>query len=216
MKKFLLILFMGVVSSHTVMAQLITSSQMITTEKVEKQPLKYEQSVELSFYTFEGDKIGVTIIGVDYIGGVRFSNLFYLGAGIGINYNTYSGNLNLSSEGGNHYYYNDKYLAENPICIPLYLHTRFYFTRTRCQPFIALSLGGQFTTYKKDEYYDWGYNPSCLFINPLAGVNYRLNDKVALYLDLGYTCRYVAEYMHFSVISRDFQYGLEMNIGCTF
>lgn len=186
MKKFLLILFIGVVSSPAVMAQLITSSQMITTEKSYMQPVKpgYEQSIEFSpatnFYKRH-------VFALEYIGGMRFSNLFFLGAGIGLNFQSYIDDL-----------YTGKLRPyENLFAVPLYIHTRFYFTHTRCQPFLALSIGGQVTTYKKMEDYDNGYNPSCFMVSTVLGLNYRLNDNTSLYFTLGCLLRNVVNYTHY-------------------
>lgn len=215
MKRLLLSLAVGVLLPLAASAQIISSSQIITTETRQKSPLKYQQSIEASLYgVIDDDGMENTIIGIDYIGGVRFSNLFYLGVGVGLQFNSNSGKLFLGSDYGS-FYYNDN-LPENLVVIPLYLHTRFYLTQTRCKPFLALSIGGQLTGYKKDENYDWGYNPSSFFVSPMAGVSYDINKKTAIYLDLGCTLRTAPEEMHFSVVEREMQAGLELNIGCTF
>ena len=79
------ILFPAVVS-----AQIITSAQTITV----KEKLHYEQSIEFTAATNFEDKGGDrSIYGLEYIGGVRFSNLFFLGAGIGINFHSFSADL---------------------------------------------------------------------------------------------------------------------------
>ena len=215
MKRLLLTLAIGVLLPWIASAQIISSSQIITTETRQKSKAKYQQSVEASFYgVIDDDGMENTIIGVDYIGGVRFSNLFFLGAGIGLNFNSNHGKLFLDGDYDG-FYYNDN-LPENLIVIPLYLHTRFYLTQTRCKPFLALSIGGQLTGYKKDENHDWGYNPSSFFVSPLAGVSYDINKKTAIYLNLGCTFRTALGEMHFNEIEREMQAGLELNIGCTF
>ena len=215
MKRLLLSLAVGVLLPLAASAQIISSSQIITTETRQKSPLKYQQSVEASLYgVIDDDGMENTIFGVDYIGGVRFSNLFYLGAGVGLQFNSNHGKLFLGGDYGS-FYYNDD-VPENLVVVPLYLHTRFYLTHTRCQPFVALSVGGQLTGYKKDEQHDWGYNPSCFFINPLVGVSYSINDKAAVYVDLGCMARNAAGNVHFNELEREMQFGFEMNIGCTF
>ena len=178
----LVALLMPIITS----AQLITSSQMITTEKSYMQQVKpgYEQSIEFSpatnFYKRH-------VFALEYIGGMRFSNLFFLGAGIGLNFQSYSDDL----------YTVKTKPYENLFAVPLYIHTRFYFTHTRCQPFLALSIGGQVTTYKKMKDYDNGYNPSCFMASTVLGLNYRLNDNISLYFTLGCLLRNVVNYTHF-------------------
>jgi opacity protein-like surface antigen len=175
-------------------AQLITSAQVITVkEKRPEIPGHYEQSIEFTAATDFEDKGGDrSVYGIEYIGGFRFSNLFFLGAGIGINFHSFSDELSpmdySSAVGG---YYN---CPENLISVPLYVHARLYFTNTRCQPFIALSVGGQITGRKYEPgHYDIGYNPSCFLISPQLGVNYDLNQKTSIYLTAGCLVRDIVD-----------------------
>lgn len=194
------ILFPAVVS-----AQLITSAQTITVKEKPAKPLHYEQSIEFTAATDFEDKGGDrSIYGLEYIGGVRFSNLFFLGAGIGINFHSFSDDLDeVLIDDGSHYECQD--CPENLVSVPLYLHTRLYFTNTRCQPFFALSVGGQITGTKSvkgldevihngsDEVY---YNPSCFMVTPQLGVNYQLNKKTSMYLTAGCLWRNIVTHLY--------------------
>ena len=92
MKNKILLLAIGLLLPIVASAQLITSAQTITVkEKKPEKPLHYEQSIEFTAATDFQDKGGDrSIYGLEYIGGVRFNNLFFLGAGIGINFHSFS------------------------------------------------------------------------------------------------------------------------------
>ncbi len=138
-------------------AQLITST--ITVSEKSAFEARYEQSIELPIVTdFEGDSSEINYFGINYIGGCRFGNLFFLGAGIGIDIN---------------------YTYETSILIPFYLHTRLYFTDTRCQPFFAFSIGGLFNSYYIDN------DPVGFIVNPVVGLNFRIDGDFNVYFSTG-------------------------------
>jgi opacity protein-like surface antigen len=205
-------------------AQLITSAQVITVkEKKQGKPLHYEQSIEFTEATDFEDKGGDrSVYGLEYIGGIRFSNLFFLGAGIGINFHSYSYDFDLSYSDAYGLYCND--CPENLVSVPLYLHTRLYFTDTRCQPFFALSVGGQVTGRKDAKYHKAYYNPSCFMINPQLGVNYQLNDKLGMYLTVGCMIRDIVYTVYYypsdneTYVNHDMGEGIamKMSLGVTF
>ena len=187
MKNKILLLAIALLLPTVASAQLITSAQTITVkEKKPEKPLHYEQSIEFTAATDFQDKGGDrSVYGLEYIGGVRFNNLFFLGAGIGLNFHSFSDDFVLDTTSDW-----DRYISgncpENLVSVPLYLHTRLYFTHTRCQPFFALSVGGQITGLKTAKGYDEiYYNPSCFMVTPQLGVNYQLNDKTSMYLTAG-------------------------------
>ena len=205
-------------------AQLITSAQVITVkEKKQGKPLHYEQSIEFTEATDFEDKGGDrSVFGLEYIGGIRFSNLFFLGAGIGINFHSYCYDFDVSYSDVYGLYCND--CPENLVSVPLYLHTRLYFTDTRCQPFFALSVGGQVTGRKDAKYHKAYYNPSCFMINPQLGVNYQLNDKLGMYLTVGCMIRDIVETVYYypsdkeTYVYHDMGEGIamKMSLGVTF
>ena len=205
-------------------AQLITSAQVITVkEKKQGKPLHYEQSIEFTDATDFEDKGGDrSVYGLEYIGGIRFSNLFFLGAGIGINFHSYSYDFDVSYSDVYGLYCSD--CPENLVSVPLYLHTRLYFTDTRCQPFFALSVGGQVTGRKDAKYHKAYYNPSCFMINPQFGVNYQLNDKLGMYLTVGCMIRDIVYTVYYDTsdnetyVNHDMGEGIamKMSLGVTF
>lgn len=208
-------------------AQLITAAQTITVK--EKRVVKghYEQSIELPLATnFDDCDDETNYVGINYIGGYRFSNLFFLGAGIGINFNYF---YDESSWG---YPYDDYYssgtfgVSHNLISIPLYLHARLYFTGTRCQPFFAFSIGGHLTGSKEveDAPKDVSYNPSCFFVNPVFGLNFRTNSNYDFYVSTGLMARNLlieGEWYNYGqdvTLYRGFDFGLawSLSLGVTF
>ena len=165
-----------------------------------------------------------SVFGLEYIGGIRFSNLFFLGAGIGLNFHSFSDDFVLDTTSDW-----DRYISgncpENLVSVPLYLHTRLYFTHTRCQPFFALSVGGQITGLKTAKGYDEiYYNPSCFMITPQLGVNYQLNDKASMYLTAGCLWRNIVTSVYYYTrneemnVVREVSEGLafKMSLGVTF
>ncbi len=204
-------------------AQLITAAQTITVKEKPAKPLHYEQSIEFTDATDFEDKGGDrSVYGLEYIGGIRFSNLFFLGAGIGINFHSYSYDFDLSYSDVYGLYCSD--CPENLVSVPIYLHTRLYFTDTRCQPFFALSVGGQVTGRKDAKYHKAYYNPSCFMINPQLGVNYQLNDKLGMYLTVGCMIRDIVYTVYYdpvdkeTYVNHDMGEGIamKMSVGVTF
>lgn len=207
-------------------AQLITAAQTITVKEKPAFEGGYEQSIELPFATNFDEKDDAThYVGINYIGGYRFSNLFFLGAGIGINFNYFY-------EDSNQGYPSDNYdgsgtfgLSHNLISIPLYLHARLYFTDTRCQPFFAFSIGGHLTgSMEVENAPDVSFNPSCFFLNPVFGLNFRTNSNYDIYVSTGLMARnLIVEGEWFSYgqdinLYRSFESGLawSLNLGVTF
>lgn len=147
-------------------------------EKREKKPHNgyFQQSADLEIGGFTENVVDFNI-GLNYIAGYRFSNLLYLGAGIGVGYTT------------GLYQVESNYCELGDFQARLFVNTKLYFTKTRLQPFLDLSIGGiyldeyEFAQSGNDhhtEYYDFG-----TMINPQIGANYRLNEKVNLYISFG-------------------------------
>ena len=226
MKNKILLLAIGLLLPIVASAQLITSAQTITVkEKKPEKPLHYEQSIEFTAATDFQDKGGDrSVYGLEYIGGIRFNNLFFLGAGIGLNFHSFSDDfvLDTTSDWDR---YKSSNCPENLVSVPLYLHTRLYFTHTRCQPFFALSIGGQITGLKTAKGYDDAYyNPSCFMLSPQLGVNYQLNDKASMYLTAGCLWRNIVTNVYYDTrneemdVVRKVSEGLafKMSLGVTF
>ena len=103
--------------------------------------------------------------------------------------------LNRIDIGGVYYYYLEC-VYENSFKVPLYLYARVYMTKTRCQPFFALSIGGQISGRKTinnntgfEDLDNKSYSSSSFFINPQLGVSYRITEKYSLYLTAGLMAR---------------------------
>ncbi len=178
-------------------AQLITTSQTTTTTKTVKKPKKprkildpvargFEHSVE---FTNRNGEDPYYAGGLDYILGYRFGNYLFLGGGLGLNFHSEYGSGRWSDSD-----YWDNY--NTIIGVPLYLHGRVYFTKTRCQPYLSLSTGVYLSS------------PCEYFINPMLGVNYRISNTVGLYLAMGYSGN--------TARKSGWDNQFEISLGCTF
>lgn len=140
-------------------------------------------------------------IGIEYVGGKRFNNAFFLGFGTGVVLNTH----NPSAVNG------DEWALATPLClhlnrvsIPLYVNVKLYLSRTRCQPFISLSSGLRFSgkrlfefstqellTYNYDtSYYNnqhsIKYGTNQYFITPGFGLDFRFKSGTTLSLQAAF------------------------------
>ncbi len=140
-------------------------------------------------------------IGIEYVGGKRFNNAFFLGFGTGVVLNTH----NQSAA-----YWDDWTLA-TPLClplnrvsIPLYVNVKLYLSRTRCQPYISLSSGLRFSgkrlfEFSTKELLTYNYDPSYYnnqhsikygtnqyFITPGLGLDYRFKSGTTLSLQAAF------------------------------
>ena len=141
-------------------------------------------------------------IGVEYIGGMRFNRLFFLGLGAGIAYNTYPYTL-------------------NKISVPLYANAKIYILNKRLQPYVFLSAGMKLSTSK--EYFDvFKYNTSQTFVTPGIGVEYLLTSGSTVSLNIGYQATYMpfiwGEYMDGNIKyhSHKLFSGYNIQVGFTF
>jgi hypothetical protein len=122
------------------------------------------------------------MINLNYVGGYRFNHHFYVGVGTGLDFSTRNYNAficyshiqgdcynyiryyeirNLSSaqrEIGKRYLGDeDDYWWHMPmqtVAVPLYIHLRTYFMKTKWTPFIAFSAGARFSSAKKLDVYN--------------------------------------------------------------
>lgn len=141
-------------------------------------------------------------IGIEYVGGKRFNNAFFLGFGTGVVLNTHNQRAA---------YWDDWALA-TPLClplnrvsIPLYVNVKLYLSRTRCQPYISLSSGLRFSgkrlfefssyslmgvAYDKSEYlnnsHSLKYGTNQYFITPGLGLDYRFKSGTTLSLQAAF------------------------------
>lgn len=163
----------------------------------------YQQTANIAFATDFGECIK---FGAEYIGGYRFNNVFYLGAGFGISYN-YGGD---SSES----LYID-YIIRNVLTMPLFLHLRTYIGRQH-NLFLALSAGYEFGLIPTeltniDKVYDGDYSygvvydyvtvnlgdqyEGSFFVEPMLGWSIPLHSKLCLDLQVGLKLHKIIEYI---------------------
>lgn len=189
------------VSSTVIKKEVIYKEKKIKVKKVrEKREFTkydakrgYQQFVEASpkLDFFDSDK-GHT--GINYIGGWRFNNWLFIGAGTGLEFahsvshgaRQYVGESALVfKESDDYSYYGvginsedigvQRYGSINLISVPLYMHLRTYFMRTAWAPYSSVSIGGRLAPKDSDVYFDVS-----------LGVDCRANEKLHAYFSMGF------------------------------
>ena len=175
-------------------------------------------------------------LGLNYIAGYRFSNTFFLGAGVGacINYCTYRYGyddmwVNVSENDSEYEDIND-----NTWGFPLFAHMRLYFTGGKpVQFYMGASAGYIFQSkmileikreiYKNhrweklNSYYSH-YDPSSFFVAPGLGINIRTSSKFGLDISVSYH----GSWEKTQFVYPDYKYinewvsGFQVNLGITF
>ena len=103
-------------------------------------------------------------LSVEYLGGYRFNNTFFVGAGTGILFH-FKGNRNL-------------------VNIPLYANAKAYIGKSRLQPYFSLSVGGNFST-KRTYVGIFEVGTSQFFVTPGIGLDVRFKSGSAISLQAG-------------------------------
>ena len=208
-------------------AQIIRASSMIKvksqkTQKVQESVEKgFQHSIEVDATTMlmsaNADKSWNVGAGVQYIGGYRFSNTIFLGAGVGVEYHKFDSVSVVSSAD---LYYNMSY---DKVCIPLYLHFRAYLSKTRWQPYFFLSAGGLIGTNGNVELANennYKYNTCGVLATPGFGLNYRISNQLSVYLGVAYSmrsCPYVVDFSaNNATLKHSLCHGASIKLGCTF
>lgn len=180
---------------------------------------------------------GTPSIGIEYVGGKRFNNAFFLGFGTGVVFNTGSIEPDL-----NNLHHSVASLPLTRVSIPLYVNMKLYLSRTRWQPYISLSSGFrfsgkrlmEFSTHDLPNYYgkyyynnrhSLKYGTNQYFITPGFGLDFRFKSGTTLSLQAAFhaiTIPYV-ESLHFVgasqigiTISHRMRPGYHVQIGITF
>ena len=151
----------------------------------------FQQFVELSpKIAFSDSHYGHT--GINYIGGWRFNNWIYAGVGTGLEFAHNVAKGAKASVGKNVVMYDSSRYRDylnwkkmdladsrwgsfNRMSIPLYLHCRAYYMRTRWAPYSAVSLGGRLAPKDSGVYFDFS-----------TGVDWRINDDYHAYFSVGF------------------------------
>ena len=125
------------------------------------EPIYY---IEKPLYTFS----------LNWIGGHRFNNTFYLGGGLNfrISHCEFCKDLNHKDE-------KEYFLTEQRFGGDIFVHGRAYLTKTRFSPFVALSAGVNLFCNRPTNL----WSP---YLNPEIGFNYRIKDHFSIYLTGGY------------------------------
>lgn len=103
-------------------------------------------------------------LSVEYLGGYRFNNTFFVGAGTGILFH-FKGNRNL-------------------VNIPLYANAKAYIGKSRLQPYFSLSVGGNFST-KRTYGGIFEVGTSQFFVTPGIGLDVRFKSGSAISIQAG-------------------------------
>ena len=138
-----------------------------------KKGVKYGQFVDIS-YTYNG--LG-DFVGVNYIGGCRINELFFIGVGTGVN---------ICPDPNKTIWRNNIQIGRiDTINIPVYAHFRVDFMRTNWAPFAAISAGYRLA-FKEQHYYSTALYQNGPLGDISIGVNRRITNKLSLYLGAGY------------------------------
>ena len=221
----------------TINAQYRVQGGMITKKvTVKKRHKKQVSAVQAGFqqmasfgYYSEFDNYHHLII--DYIGGYRLNNNFFAGIGLGLDFSAegaHCEDIRTVQTGWDDYYDNDFYDAG--FAMPLYLHARGYVGKKRCQPFVGLSAGTVIRMPGKEttEIRDGGgaylcratFKTSTLFMEPMVGVDIRMNSKVSFNTQIGARIQgnpafEVVDATHAVIKNRSLAH-FSIKLGCTF
>lgn len=155
----------------------------------------YEQHIDASFSWYP-DTYNYYEGSVTYIGGYRFNNYIFLGLGAGVSVS--NGKSHVSHDDYSGYYNNNIYIYNYYDCslpypmvnVPVFVHLRVYFLKTRVSPYFALSAGGRFSgkgTFELESGNEVKYNTCGVYLAPSIGLNIRLNKRTSLYFSAGYS-----------------------------
>ena len=140
-------------------------------EKLRKEPFKDKNGISMNSKVFESGYKGIVEMGFQYgVGAYRLNRLkvniinayqinpyFSLGLGTGVRY----------------------YFYEEAALIPIFADFRANFIDNKISPYLSLGLGYSFNAM--NEFKGFGF-----LINPTLGVSYKVSDKAALNVGVGY------------------------------
>lgn len=191
--------------------QVSVSSTIVTKTKTRRVLKKYDAEKGFQHMVEAGTKFDLSgedkgRTGVNYIFGYRFNNWFLAGIGAGIEYSHHTNSEIKEYIGKNattytKYRYGGVYSSEicnalgikeadeysqslSRIAVPLYIHMRGYYMRTRWAPYSSLSAGGIFAPKENGAYLDFS-----------TGVDFRMHKDAAktnsphLYMSIGFWLR---------------------------
>lgn len=171
----------------TVSSTVIKKEVIYKERKLYDAKVGFQQFVELSPKMDFWEDYGHT--GINYIGGWRFNNWIYAGVGTGLEFahNFAKGAKDfIGSDIVTYKNWDDDYISSddidadnygcfNRVSIPLYLHLRAYYMRTKWAPYSSVSFGGRLAPKDSGVYFDFS-----------TGVDWRINDDYHAYFSLGF------------------------------
>ena len=174
-------------------------------------PIKGYESFVSTAYSMTNNE---SFIGVDYIRGERYNNIF-LGVGI-------SANMRLTTPISQIEMNEALELSHGAFYLPVYAHFRAQLLNRRCTPFLALSAGYNISLPQSFdlELTRINYNASGAFVNPQFGVTYRIKPKLGIYCAVGFNACMMPECIgntgYSATIKQSFKYGINVNLGISF
>lgn len=140
-----------------------------TDKEIESKKVKFTRYAEASALAGVGHYYN-DAFGMGVSPGAMFNNRLYLGFGTGVYYTLLMDN----------YYVNaNDFTNTEEIILPLYLNTKFYFTKKKFSPFINLS-GGINTAFSSDISYTQPFGEAGI------GFNYQQKKNLGVYLIAGW------------------------------
>lgn len=167
-------------------AQIVQSSSLIVTKKALAPVARgFQSDVRLGVYCLGYHD--QTTVEATYAAGYRFGNTLFLGAGVGVNYNTWSGQYVDTDAGQSRKYFD---IPSAKITVPVFAQVRVYFLKKRVSPFVDAT-GGVMLTGKGEVLYGEYGEKSAKFGRSMGygtlslGANYRMTDRSSMYLLVG-------------------------------
>lgn len=151
---------------------------------------------------------------VEYIGGYRFNNTLFLGAGIGLGSSLEDSWIDEKSHAVDSYYRSEckSIIMATGFAYRLYVNGRCYLSKTRLQPFLGAAIGfegyktqdGYIDYYCMDtDYYHKDGHKAGFYAMPEVGLNYRISNRTSTFLSIGYGATICTS-------------GLQVKLGATF
>lgn len=169
----------------SVSATVVKKNVIYKERKLYDAKVGFQQFVEVSpKFDITQEELGQMAFGhtgINYIGGWRFNNWLFAGAGTGLEFaHVYEKSKakeikELIREGCESTYYLDQHGTLNAVSLPIYAHVRAYYMRTALAPYSSLSLGTRLAPKDCGVYFDLS-----------TGVDYRINDNYHAYFSLGF------------------------------
>lgn len=201
-------------------AMMLRSTNVIKTKKkLNEAPIKkgYQSEFSIAYSFFDYGKDAGSMFNFNYIGGYRFNHYVYLGVGTGVDLSTYNNGNPVICWNKNHGFFERYEMRDTPkgdyvqsytalplqrMAVPLYLHLRIYFMKTKFAPFLALSGGVRISTPKILEVYnasDYGYVGKQLstyrygtftgMVEAMPGINYQHSKRFGVNFQIGIAAR---------------------------